>query len=223
MLAAASLTDIAEALVQDFELSHPSYRVSLGTGASSTLARQVEHGAPVDVFLSANMEWLAHLQERGYVFTAIRLPVGNTLVVAAQLSVPPLDSLAQLKGFGRIAVADWSHVPAGVYTRQALECEGLWQTLETNLAPTLDVRAALHTVANGAAEAAVVYASDISVVTGVHALITLDAPCAPMIQYGAAVVTNTKQANAAGLLLSHVTDTLFLDLWRSYDFRSQSM
>ena len=221
ILTAASLTDVAEALVTNFEQSHSAYRVRLGSGASSTIARQIAHGAPADVVISANMHWLDYLVEGGYVTSPEDLFIGNSLVVVGPRTVHKLDSIAQLRKIGNIAVADWSHVPAGAYAREALLCIGLWNDLEQNLTPTLDVRASLQAASSGASDAAIVYESDMRLITDMHILVRLDGPCAPTIQYGGAVIATTANPGASELLFSQFTDTSLADLWHSFGFLSQ--
>ena len=215
LLAAASLTDAGRSLADAFEEEHPQYRILLSVGPSSILARQIEHGAPADVFLSANMAWLQHLDRERKVILSSNLPVTNALVVAGRIADPALKELADLGGTGRIAVADPAHVPAGMYARAALECAGLWHELEGRLLPTLDVRAALAAVTSGAAEVAIVYASDLKLAPAARILMAWPKACAPEIRYGAALAS---AAAGARSLFTFVADTAHNDLWREFGF-----
>lgn len=142
-------------------------RVRVSYAGSAALARQVERGAPVDVFVAADAAWMDYLQVRGLVDPASRFDLaGNSLVlVAPRDTVGPLaltpDALEKALGpRGRLAVADTTSVPAGRYARQALQAMGLWHGVRGHLAQTDSVRAALAFVARGEAPLGIVYATD---------------------------------------------------------------
>ena len=218
VLAAASLTDAAEALAHDFEIAHADYRILLSTGPTSMLARQIEHGVPADIFLSANLAWLEHLDRQGRVAVATVLPMGTALVVAGRPSGLSPQSLAELGSAARIAVADPTHVPAGMYARAGLTCAGMWRTLQHQLVPTMDVRAALVSMTSGAADVAIVYASDVLLSSDAHILFSWPAACAPGIRYGAALLSRASNEDAAREFLSFVADTARHALWRRFGF-----
>lgn len=139
---------------------------------SATLARQIEEGAPADVFVSADQAWMDVLQAKGLVDADTRFDLaGNALVVVAPapadgVAPEPLDLsapgalLARLGGQGRLSVADVAAVPAGRYARQALEATGHWPEVESRLASSDNVRSALQFVARGEAPLGIVYATD---------------------------------------------------------------
>jgi molybdate transport system substrate-binding protein len=134
--------------------------------ASSTLARQIEQGAPADIFASADEAWMDHLAQRGLIVEASRVaPVGNTLVLVAPAGAPVTlargtDLRALLGPQGRLAVADPAHVPAGRYAQAALQWMGQWPALAPRLARAENVRAALLLVERGEAPLGIVYATD---------------------------------------------------------------
>ena len=115
VFAAASLTDVMEALTDSFEALHPEYDVVLNVAATSLLARQIAQGAPADAFVSAGRTWMRYLEARGHTTGLAQDLVGNRLVVVGAPSAPPLASLEDLKAVRRLALADPAHVPAGVY------------------------------------------------------------------------------------------------------------
>ena len=135
--------------------------------SSATLARQIEHGAPADLFVSASPEWVDHLQEQALIVPSSRTALlGNALVGVASADEPsPLASLsgealtARLGG-RRLAVGDPDSVPAGRYAREAFESLGMWDDIQPQLAPAADVRAALMLVERGEVPLGVVYATD---------------------------------------------------------------
>lgn len=172
--AAASLTDalkdVAALWVQQ---GHTAPRLSFG--ASSTLARQIEQGAPVNLFASADQKWMDYLAKKNLLAADTRKDLlGNDLVliVPADKPVhidigPGVDLAALLGPAGRIATGDPAHVPVGIYAEQALKKLGLWDSLSPRLARTDDVRSALLLVERGEAPAGIVYATDAAVSKGV--------------------------------------------------------
>lgn len=161
VFAASSMIDVLEPLADLFaEQGHP--RPVIVTGASSVMARQIEAGAPADVFISANLDWAS---------AVIKLPgwgkwhpfVSNRLVVIGPAGAAPLEDINQLAdrlAGGRLAIGEPDSVPAGIYAREALTKLGLWQAIEPLTAPAENVRAALNFVASGAAPYGIVYESD---------------------------------------------------------------
>lgn len=140
-------------------------RVKAAYAASSTLAKQIELGAPAQIYLSADQRWMDYLAARKLLVADSRRDLlGNRLVVvtpADRPSVPlKLDGLAATLGGGRLALGDPDHVPAGLYARQALEKLGQWAAVEPRLARAESVRAALALVEHGEAPLGIVYATD---------------------------------------------------------------
>lgn len=195
--AAASLTDLAASLTADFA-ERTGIELRVVTGASSTLARQIAAGAPASVFISADRSWIDFaVAEAG--FTAPRRLCGNSLVVIGPAGASRLTALAELPealGAGRLAVGDPSHVPAGIYARQAMESAGVWAALEDRLAPADNVRAAVALVANGAAPFGIVYATD-AAYPGVAPVLAIDdALHAPIVYWLALAPGDDRQAEA---------------------------
>lgn len=190
LFAAASLTSVLTEILP----RHRFPQLRLSFAGSSALARQIDAGAPVDLYLSASPQWMDYLQERGRIDAATRFDLlANRLVVVTPagsgLEVQPrpgFDLAGALSG--RLAVGDPDHVPAGIYARQALRALGWWPALEHRLAPAPDVRAALLYVARGECEAGVVYATDAAVSRGVRVAAELADSLHAPIRYPAAVV-----------------------------------
>ncbi len=142
------------------------FRTVYNYASSSVLSRQIEAGAPADVFISANPDWVDWLEERGAVLPESRVPVlENTLAIVAPRDAPfTLEASPDAKfadAFrGRLALPDPAHVPAGMYARAALESAGWWDDVADRLVATGDVRAALALVERGEVGAAIVYATD---------------------------------------------------------------
>lgn len=166
VFAAASLQEGLDDAAQGWT-ARSGQRVRVSYAGSPALARQIERGAPVDVFVSADAAWMDYLQARDLVDPASRFDLaGNSLVLVAPRGTAagmPLtqDALATALGpRGRLAVAETDGVPAGRYARQALRSLGLWRGVRDRLAQTDSVRGALAFVARGEAPLGIVYATD---------------------------------------------------------------
>ena len=167
VFAAASLNEALTKIAADWaKAGHPAPTLSFA--ASSTLARQIEQGAPANLFASADEKWMNELEGKGLLSPGTRVNlVANQLVLivpkdqARTIAVDgKLDLVALLGPGGRLAVGDPAHVPAGLYARQALIKLGLWAQAEPRLARGEDVRAAMRLVEVGEAPAGIVYATD---------------------------------------------------------------
>lgn len=166
VFAAASLTDAVGDVAKSYEI-RGARRVIASFASSAALARQIENGAPAEIFLSADERWMDAIESRGFIEPGSRADLlHNALVLIAPRAAPftvavePGFPLARLLGDGRLAVGDPDSVPAGIYAKQALESLGVWESVRHRLAPAADVRAALVLVERGEAPAGIVYATD---------------------------------------------------------------
>jgi molybdate transport system substrate-binding protein len=215
LFVAASLIDVTEELVAAFETAHPGAHLVLHTAASSMLARQIEQGAPADLFFFASEEWGQFLVDRGWAPGPVYRPISNRLVVVSRGEPPSLDPSDALSMNGSLALADPEHVPAGLYAREALMCLGLWERLNDRLRPALDVRAALHAVEQGAADAAIVYASDVHGRSELTARLLPDS-CQPEIRY---TLGRTRRPHAmADTLLAFMASSDRRPMWARHGF-----
>ena len=205
VFAAASLKNaLDEAAAQWKSGARPP---SIAYGASSTLARQIENGAPAHVFISADQDWMDYLAARGLIVNQSRKNLfGNTLVLigpsdkTTPVELKPGVPLAALLGNGRLALADPQSVPAGKYAKAALERIGAWTAVSARLAPAENVRAALALVARGETPLGIVYGSDAAAEPKVKIVATFDSTLHPAIVYPAAVVASSKNPEASALL-----------------------
>ena len=205
VFAAASLTDAMKDIsVQWQKAGHQA--LSLSSGASSTLARQIEQGAPANVFASADEKWMDYLAGKNLIVADTRKSLlGNDLVLVVPANQPqhvtigPGFDLAKLLGpNGRLATGDPAHVPVGIYAEQALRKLGAWDSISPRLARTDDVRAALLLVERGEAPAAIVYGTDAAVSKDVMIAGAFPANSHDPVSYPFAVVKSgdTPQARA---------------------------
>jgi len=167
VFAAASLTEVIEEAAGEFSRAGGS-AVVVVAGASSSMARQIEYGAPVHIFASAHPQWMQYLSDRDLlVVGSLIRPAATDLVLIAYGDIEPprgdfgQQLLALLGDEGRLAIGDPGHVPAGLYAKRALQTAGLWDRLEPHLAPAENVRAALALVSRGEAAAGLVYRTDL--------------------------------------------------------------
>jgi molybdate transport system substrate-binding protein len=181
--------------------------VKFSFGASSAMARQISQGAPADLFLSADLEWMDWLAERKLIVPASRRNLlSNTLVLIApvaskaKLTVAKGMPLARALGSGRLAVADTNSVPAGKYAKAALTSLGVWASVESKLLPAENVRTALAYVSRGEAPFGVVYATDARADPKVRVVGTFPASSHAPIVYPGAVVAASRNSAAASFL-----------------------
>src|SRR5262245_9809810 len=171
---AASMTNMANDLNAIYT-RNTGVKVTPSYAASSALARQIEQGAPADVFISADIPWMDYLQERRLIKSDTRFNLaGNRLVLIApkdsnigDVKIEQGFDLAGLAGTGRVATGDGRAVPVGRYAKAALEKLGSWAATESRFAMTENVRAALVLVARGEAVLGIVYETDAKVEPGV--------------------------------------------------------
>ena len=194
VLAAASAAHVIDEVIGQFEAG-PADRVVASYAGTSALARQIESGAPADIFLAANAAWMDHVEAQGLIEPGSRRPLaGNRLVFVTGNDdmepfepSPALDLGALLAG-GRLAIGNPDHVPAGIYAREALEALGLWSGVRSRLAPAADVRAALALVARGEVPLGVVYATDVARAPDVRAIAAIPEALHTPIVYPVAVI-----------------------------------
>ena len=207
VMAAASLTDALQALGSAWAArGHPAPRFVFA--ASSTLARQIEQGAPADLFASADEPWMDDLQQRGLIVSDSRTsPLGNRLVLIAPANqpgdialTPGVDLLARLGAHGRLATGDPAGVPVGKYAQAALTTLGAWDAVAPRLARAESVRAALLLVERGEAPLGIVYATDAAASKGVRAVGTFPENTHPPVSYPFALTRHGDRTEARALL-----------------------
>jgi molybdate transport system substrate-binding protein len=200
VFAAASLRDAVEALARPFEAA-TGHRVVASYAASNALARQLEAGAPAQVFISADREWADYVESRGLALAGARRTLaGNELVLVApkasrvELSVAPGLDLAGHLGKGRLALANPEAVPAGRYAKAALQSLGAWDAVKGRLAPAESVRAALAFVSRGEAPLGIVYRTDAIADPSVRVVGVFPPASHPRIVYPLLVLKNATPA-----------------------------
>jgi molybdate transport system substrate-binding protein len=218
VLAAASLQESLQAAAQAWTAKGHAEPV-LSFAATSALARQVEAGAPADLFISADEEWMDTLAGKNLIQAETRATLaGNRLVLIApasskaDLALRMNAPIAPLLGDGRLALAEPEGVPAGRYAKQALTQLGMWDQVASRIAAGDNVRAALSLVAQGEAPLGIVYATDAKAEPKVRVVATFPAGSHPPIRYPLAIVRISRSPGADALrafLLSPEAQDIF--------------
>jgi molybdate transport system substrate-binding protein len=199
VFAAASLKNALDDTIAAYG-RNTGRKVVASYAASSALAKQIEEGAPADVFISADQEWMDYVAQKKLIAPKSRFNLlGNRLVLIApkdskieNVMIGPGFDLAKLAGDGRIAVGDVRAVPAGKYAKAALQKLGAWSAAEPKLASADNVRAALVLVARGEAPLGIVYETDAKIESGVKIAGKFPENSHPPIVYPAAMTAGAK-------------------------------
>lgn len=223
VFAAASVKDALDALGQRFEAQGGGKLVA-SYAASSALARQIEKGAPADVFISADLDWMDYVDQRKLVRTGSRVNLlSNRLVLIApadskaSLTIAPNFPLASTLGDGRLAMADPDSVPAGKYGKAALEALGVWNAVAPKVARAENVRAGLLLVARSEAPFGIVYSTDAAAEPKVRVVGTFAANLHPPIVYPAAILNDSK-SSAAEPLMRFLRSSDARIIWQKFGF-----
>jgi molybdate transport system substrate-binding protein len=182
---AASLTDACKEIVAAYEAKQPATKVLANFGASGALAKQVEQGAPTDIFISASTEWVKYLAEKQMAAPSTdKIFAGNGLVFVGSTKAAAL-SMEKLNTLQRIAIGNPKNVPAGQYAKQAMDKAGVYAGLEQDkkLVFTEDVRQALMYAEQGEVDGAFVYTTDALLAKNAKVLFTVDATLHEPITY----------------------------------------
>ncbi|MEP7311118.1 MAG: molybdate ABC transporter substrate-binding protein [Pseudomonadota bacterium] len=201
---AASLTNVLQE-IGDSYTAESKVQVRFSFAASSALARQIESGAPADVFMSADQEWMDYLQSRNLIAPATRANVvTNTLVLIgpadSRLTIrigPNFPLVAALGDRGRVATGDPASVPVGKYAKAALTSLGVWSSVASRIVAADNVRTALNFVSRGEAPVGIVYSTDAKSESKVKILDTFPASSHDPITYPAAATSTGGPAAAA--------------------------
>ena len=222
VFAASSLTNVLQDL-GDAYTKETSVAVKFSFAASSTLARQIEQGAPADVFMSADTQWMDYLQSRHLIQDASRRDgAGNRLVLIApldstvKLEIAPNFPLADALGKGHLATGDPAAVPAGRYAEAALTKLGVWNQVSDRIIRAESVRSALAFVDRGEAPLGIVYQTDALVDRKVRIVDVFPADSHPPIVYPVALTLRAQPAAAA--FVAFITGPAARATFKSYGF-----
>jgi molybdate transport system substrate-binding protein len=206
VFAAASLKTALDEINAQWQ-GRTGKRAVVSYAASSALAKQIEQGAPADIFISADLDWMEYLAERKLIRPETRSDLlSNRLVLIApkgtnlQVDIKPGFPLASLLGQGHLALANTDAVPAGKYSKAALEMLGVWELVKGRIAQAENVRAALLLVSRGEAPLGIVYESDAVSDPSVVTVGILPDATHPRIIYPIALTSGSTSPDAGGFL-----------------------
>ena len=214
--AAASLTDALQAVAKAYDVRSQT-RILFNFGSSSELARQIAEGAPADIFFSADLQQMENLRKQGLIEAgSLKNILSNQLVIVAlkgsRLAVRSASDLLSAK-IKRIALAEPSSVPAGIYARKYLEAEGIWEKVKNKIIPAINVRAALASVESGNVDVAVVYRTDAAISQEAEIVYEIPKERAPKIVYPVALIKYSRAKQAArdffGFLFTKAAKAVF--------------
>ena len=220
--AAASLADALKEIGAAYTAATGDKPV-FNLGASSNLARQIEEGAPIDVFLSADEAKMDALTKKNLVASNTRrvLLQNSLVVVVSNDSSLKIEAPAALASevIKRLAVGEPQTVPAGIYAREFLTRAGLWEKVQARVLPCDNVRAALAAVESGNAEAGIVYKTDAGISKKVRVAYEVPAAQSPVITYPGAVMSASKQPEAAKKFLDYLASDAARRVFEKFGFR----
>jgi molybdate transport system substrate-binding protein len=228
VFAAASLKNALDAVAVSWKKADASRAVVATYAATSALAKQIEEGAPADIFFSADEVWMDRLAGKGLLEEGTRSDIaGNGLVLiapAGSQASADFSKAVDLQGLlagGRLALANVDSVPAGKYARQSLENLKLWESVSASVAQAENVRAALALVARGEAPLGIVYESDAKVEKDVKVVAALPDTSHVRIVYPAAIVATSGNADA-GAFLSYLKSAEAQGIFATFGFRTKN-
>src|SRR5262245_39241784 len=202
VFAAASLKNALDEIDAQYQ-ARGGVKAAISYASSSALARQAESGAPADIFISADLDWMDYVEKRNLVRAGSRANLlRNEIVLVgpadsnASFTIGPGFPLAKLLGNGRLAMGDPDHVPAGKYGKAALENLQVWSSVADRIARAENVRAALLFVSRGEAPLGIVYRTDAAADKNVRIVGTFPANSHPPIIYPAALLAGGKSPAA---------------------------
>lgn len=206
VFAAASMKDALDEVARLWQ-QETGRKAVVSYAGSSALARQIEQGAPADLFISADLDWMDHLAQRNLIKpdtrsnllgNRIALVTGKSSTVTAKIA-PGFD-LSGLIGSGKLAMADTRAVPAGKYGKASLEALNVWPSVQGKVAQAENVRAALLLVSRGEAPLGIVYSTDAAADPGVRVVDVFPENTHPPIIYPVAMTASSRHADAAAFL-----------------------
>lgn len=221
--AAISLTDALTEIITLYEKENP-VEITLNLGGSGSLAQQIQQGAPVDLFISANENWMDTLETDGLLLENTRVKVtGNQLVlISNQTDIEAAESLeTQLTSSNKqLAIGNPESVPAGAYTKEALQNIGIWDDLQEQIILAKDVRQVLTYVETGNVTYGFVYASDAKNSSDSTILTTIPNDLHEAVTYPGAILEATHYPKEAENFLTFLSSTEAQEIFKKYGFQS---
>ena len=219
--AAASLTDAMNEIAQNYQ-KNSGDKVVFNFAASSLLARQIQEGAPADLFISADEEKMDGLEKKNLILKETRKTLlSNTLVIVTEkdsaLALASPKELADMK-IKKIALTEPQTVPAGIYAKKYLKSIGIWNKVIDRVIPTENVRATLAAVEYGNVDAGIVYKTDALISKQTKVIYEVPLAECPKISYPFAVLSHSKQPEAAKKFLNYLASPEGIEVFKKFQF-----
>ncbi|MEI8288254.1 MAG: molybdate ABC transporter substrate-binding protein [Verrucomicrobiota bacterium] len=224
VFAAASLTDSLKQIAADYEKTSGD-KIVFNFAASGTLARQIEAGAPADIFFAADESKVDGLEKKGLLVSGTRKTLlGNSLVIVTPPDAAAIHSPADLTNAAiqHIALGDVKSVPAGTYAKAYLEKLALWPVVESKIVPCENVRAVLAAVESGNVDAGFVYKTDAAISKKVKVAYEVPATDAPKISYPLALVKDAPQPEADKKFIAYLESDAATVVFKNFAFLAPS-
>lgn len=221
--AAASLNNSMTELQKDYAKKKPEVKLTFNFGASGTLQQQIEQGAPADLFISAGKKQMDDLEKKNLLVKNSRINLlGNDLVLITGKDNSKVTSLQDLTkaDVGKISIGTPESVPAGKYAQEALKNLKLWNSLQPKLVLAKDVTQVLNYVELGNADAGLVYRSDAQGSTKAKVVAVVPESTHDLIVYPAAVISATKNKQAAEDFLKYLQSSEAQQVFKKYGFKT---
>lgn len=219
--AASSLTDSFKEVGRQYEAKNPGLKINFNFAATGSLLQQIEQGAPVDIFASADQQSMDKAEKGGFVLSESRVDfVGNSLVLICPVSMTGVRALADLQSaqVQKISMGNPASVPAGRYAKAALERQGVWGVLAPKFVMAISVKQALEYVMRGEVEAAFVFGSDAAVVQERVRVVT-EIPTVTPIVYPLAVVSGSTKKEQALAFIHYLQGAEAQAIFVTYGFK----
>ncbi len=219
LFAAASTTDAVEEIVKNYQFE-TGMKVRTNFAASSTLATQIRSGAEVDVFLSANEDWVTFLEGNNLIYEEKNILTNQLVLIVPKDSEIKLTSLEEItsKPIHRVSIADPESVPAGIYAKQVLINLDLWNYFASNIVRGADVRQALMFVEQGEAEAGIVYSTDAAITDQIRVEHTFDAGLSRPIRYPLVLLKHGRNSSRAKAFYQYMASQKAKRIFEQYGF-----
>ncbi|MFH2123801.1 MAG: molybdate ABC transporter substrate-binding protein [Pseudomonadota bacterium] len=221
--AAASLTDAFKDIGKAYEVKHPGVTVRFNFAATGPLLQQIEQGAPVDVFASADQQSMDKAEKGGFVLPGSRVDfTGNSLMLISPVGRTEVNGLAELSSpqVLKISIGNPESVPVGRYAKASLEKEGLWESLTPKFIMGSSVKQVLEYIMRGEVEAGFVYGTDAMIAKNKIRVVT-EIPTVKPIDYPVAVVAASAQKEQAQTFIEYLKSAEGQDILVTYGFKKQ--
>lgn len=216
--AAASLKDSLSEIASAFTGSHPDAKIQTNFGASGALAKQIENGAPADIFISADQKWVSYLLEKNLLDKGPTVILANNTLVFVGSNKVHVASLSEVVQLERVAIGSPKSVPAGDYAMQALQKAGIDQAMEKKLVMAKDVRECLMYAERGEVDGAFVYKTDALLAKNAQILFSVPQELYSQITYPMGLTINGSKSEDAKQFLQYLQSLDAKEVLKKYGF-----